>query len=148
MCIFIHVCKFMCTHVCVCMHTSIQEAAAAIPPSCQVPQEPWAPACPFHIVLGNRKAACSLWSNTSFLFKIASHFLTDLRIVPRKEAKELNSAGSVLQLRLSTHLTIWLFQRKEPCLPLLLLSTLFPPSSSLSPPFSLTSFLSAKRTLL
>lgn len=48
-------CKFMCIHVCVCMHISVQEAAAAtlyhryaIPLSCQVPQAHWAPACPLH----------------------------------------------------------------------------------------------------
>lgn len=49
-----------------------------------------------YIVLGNRKAASSLWSNASFLFKTAFHFLTDLRILPRKVAKKLNCASLVL----------------------------------------------------
>ena len=92
----------MCIHVCVCMHTSVQEAAAATlyhryttPPIARSLRNTGLQHAPY-TVLGNRKAASSLWSNTSFLFKTASHLSTDLRIIPRKVAKELNGAGLVL----------------------------------------------------
>lgn len=116
-----------------------------IPQSCQIPQEPWAFAIPLHTVLGNRKTYCNLWSNTSFLFNPASHFLTEFRIILGKVAKKLTVQVLVLQLRLPYYVVIL---KKEALSLSLSLSLLFFPSPLFSPPFSLTSFLTAKWTLL
>lgn len=109
-----------------------------IPQSCQILQEPWASAIPLHTVLGNRKTYCNLWSNTSFLFNPASHFLTELRIILGKVAKKLTVQVLVLQLRLPYYVVIL---KKEALSLSLSLSLLFFPSFSFPPPYFLPHFL-------